>query len=481
MRKSVIVLLLLAACTDPPEEVGGVGDAIVPDVTQPSPDTGPAGVDIAVDTPAAPDKDIDTLLGPCLLLGVSEAEALSGDALLLSTLLPRTGPLAIYGLPMDRAVAMAVAEINGEGGIGGRKLGMLSCDSQGDSQVTTFTVTHLVEQGIAAVIGAATSFATMDAFTNVAKAGGLLMISPSATSPAITHFQDDGLLWRTAISNGVEAHAMSAHLLATGAKRVALVHANDVFGNGMREAFESHWCPKNDCENDYLPRPYNEQGRNIDQELALDAIEVFEPDAILVIGFSEPIANFVNQAHERGIVKLLLNHAARDPVFLSLIKYTDLLCHSLGVYAVEDPEGPAAGAFLSAYEAKWSEPAGVFTANAYDATYALAYAAATLGDTSVTGTALAQGLTKLTKGIKVVVGAAAFAGTSSALVSGNAPSIDLEGASSSLNFNPETGEPAGKVHAYHFATGVTLDAGLIYDEAGVYQAPQPGPPCQSQP
>ena len=99
----------------------------------------------------------------------------------------------------------------------------------------------------------------------------------------------------------------------------------------------------------------------------------------------------------------------------------------------------------------------------------------------MTGTALAQGLTKLTKGIKVVVGAAAFAGTSSALVSGNAPSIDLEGASSSLNFNPETGEPAGKVHAYHFATGVTLDAGLIYDEAGVYQAPQPGPPCQSQP
>jgi hypothetical protein len=76
----------------------------------------------------------------------------------------------------------------------------------------------------------------------------------------------------------------------------------------------------------------------------------------------------------------------------------------------------------------------------YDAFYVVAYALAALGDKPVTGVNLARALPRLSPpGVPIEVGPAAIPEALKVLREGRA--IDLDGSSTSLDFDPETGDP----------------------------------------
>jgi serine/threonine-protein kinase len=75
----------------------------------------------------------------------------------------------------------------------------------------------------------------------------------------------------------------------------------------------------------------------------------------------------------------------------------------------------------------------------YDAFYALAYALVALGDTPATGPAIASALARLGHGTSIDVGPGAILEATSTLAQGG--SIDLQGTTTSLDFDPGTGDP----------------------------------------
>jgi len=58
--------------------------------------------------------------------------------------------------------------------------------------------------------------------TNVAMPNGMVMISPSATSPALSTIEDNGLFFRTAPSDARQGVVMSDIIMERGYNSVAL-------------------------------------------------------------------------------------------------------------------------------------------------------------------------------------------------------------------------------------------------------------------
>jgi branched-chain amino acid transport system substrate-binding protein len=71
-----------------------------------------------------------------------------------------------------------------------------------------------------------------------------VMISPSATSPALTTAEDDGLFFRTAPSDAREGEVMADILTEKGIKSIALTYTNNDYGKGLAESIASAFAAK---------------------------------------------------------------------------------------------------------------------------------------------------------------------------------------------------------------------------------------------
>jgi branched-chain amino acid transport system substrate-binding protein len=70
---------------------------------------------------------------------------------------------------------------------------------------------------------------------------GMVMISPSATSPALSTVEDNGLFFRTAPSDARQGAVMSDVLMDKKIKKVALTYTNNDYGKGLADAFQKSY------------------------------------------------------------------------------------------------------------------------------------------------------------------------------------------------------------------------------------------------
>jgi branched-chain amino acid transport system substrate-binding protein len=72
----------------------------------------------------------------------------------------------------------------------------------------------------------------------------MVMISPSATSPALSTAEDDGLFFRTAPSDAREGEVMADILVEKGVQSIALTYTNNDYGKGLAEAIATSFTAK---------------------------------------------------------------------------------------------------------------------------------------------------------------------------------------------------------------------------------------------
>jgi branched-chain amino acid transport system substrate-binding protein len=90
-----------------------------------------------------------------------------------------------------------------------------------------------------AIMGADCSGVTGAILQNVARANGVVMVSPSATSPALSTAEDDGLFFRTAPSDARQGVVMTNVIMDRGIKTVALTYTNNDYGKGLADSFQA--------------------------------------------------------------------------------------------------------------------------------------------------------------------------------------------------------------------------------------------------
>jgi branched-chain amino acid transport system substrate-binding protein len=167
------------------------------------------------------------------------AGAASAEDVKIGILIGFTGPIESLTGHMANAAEEAMAEVNASGkALNGMNFVSVRGDSTcGDSAAGTAAAERLVTaEGIKGMVGGDCSGVTGAVLQNVARPNGIVMVSPSATSPALSTAEDDGLFFRTAPSDAREGQVMADVLVERGVKSIALTYTNNDYGKGLAEA-----------------------------------------------------------------------------------------------------------------------------------------------------------------------------------------------------------------------------------------------------
>lgn len=173
---------------------------------------------------------------------LSPAATAPTEALRLGSILSITGDLSDFGPPLEAAIELAISEINAGGGAFGLDVELSKGDSGTNADTGQSEATRLIEiEGVHAIIGALSSGVTQPIAENVAAPAGVVMISPASTAPAITTADDDGLLFRTPITDVAQGQVLSDLAIDLGYTTVCTMFVNTAYGQGLSEVFTENF------------------------------------------------------------------------------------------------------------------------------------------------------------------------------------------------------------------------------------------------
>ena len=158
--------------------------------------------------------------------------------ILIATAGPLKGQYAALGEQLRQGVGRAVADINASGGVNGEQLVLEVADDDCDPRQAMAVANDLVAKGVKFVAGHYCSGSSIAA-AKIYEDAGIIMISPSSTSPKFT---DDGG-WNVNRVCGRDdaqgAFAGRAVAKANAGKNIAILDDSSVYGVGLATMFKS--------------------------------------------------------------------------------------------------------------------------------------------------------------------------------------------------------------------------------------------------
>ncbi len=161
-------------------------------------------------------------------------------------LAPKTGALREVGESFERVARVAVDSINQKGGVDGRQLELIVEDTETVAATAGAKLQGLIDMGVVAVVGPATSGETENAYP-VARDNKVPIISPSATAPSLsrpppTGPDDDGYMFRNVPDDEIQGIAMAYYLKnlrEPNVTSVGVLFENSPYGSGLKNAFKT--------------------------------------------------------------------------------------------------------------------------------------------------------------------------------------------------------------------------------------------------
>ena len=146
---------------------------------------------------------------------------------------PFSGPLTQYGEMVEAGVAVAVKRINESGGANGRMLELIKMDDSCEPKQAVVVANRIVSNNIRFVVGHVCSGSTIPA-ADVYENEGVIMITPSATSPKLTEGKKHSMIFRT-IGRDDQQGPVAAEYIARviQPKAVAVLHDKQAYGQGI--------------------------------------------------------------------------------------------------------------------------------------------------------------------------------------------------------------------------------------------------------
>ena len=281
----------------------------------------------------------------------------------IGVILGFTGPIESLTPSMAASAELAFDEASDSGALlGGETIIPIRADSTCvDSAAATTAAEGLIAQGIAAIMGADCSGVTGAIASNVAVPNGVVMISPSATSPGLTTLDDKGLFFRTAPSDARGGQILADITKDRKIKSVAITYTNNDYGKGLADVYEAavkaHGIKVTAVAS-------HEDGKG-DYSAEVAVLAAAGGDAVAVIGY-------VDQGG-KGIIQASLDSGAFDTFILSDGMIGDSLIDAFGKSLNKSfgslPGSTAKGSkiFATVAEAAGIDPSGPYTGESYDA------------------------------------------------------------------------------------------------------------------
>jgi len=274
-----------------------------------------------------------------------------------------TGPIESLTPAMRDSAKLAFQEASDSGALlGGETITVLEGDSTCvDSAAAQSVAEGQVSQGVAAIMGADCSGVTGAIASNVAVPNGVVMISPSATSPGLTTLDDKGLFFRTAPSDARGGQILADITKDRGIKSVAITYTNNDYGKGLADVYEAAVKAHGISVTAVAA---HEDGK-ADYSAEVATLASAGGDAVAVIGYLDQGG--------KGIIQASLDSGAFDTFILSDGMIGQSLSDAFGKSlnksfgSLPGSTGKGAGIFAKVAKAGGIDSSGPYTGESYDA------------------------------------------------------------------------------------------------------------------
>ncbi|MCT8160477.1 ABC transporter substrate-binding protein [Pseudoruegeria sp. SHC-113] len=311
--------------------------------------------------------------------GLVAAGAASAEDVKLGVILGFTGPIESLTPAMAAGAELAMAEVTESGKfMDGGKVEPVRADSTCvDAGAAAAAAERLITaDGVKGIMGADCSGVTGAVLANVAVPNGIVMISPSATSPALSDAEDNGLFFRTAPSDARQGQVLADVLKEKGIMSVAVTYTNNDYGKGLADSFTAAFEA---VGGSVTGTTAHEDGK-ADYSAEVGALASAGGDALVVAGY-------VDQGGP-GVIRAALDSGAFDTFVLpdgmigAALEETfgDEIDGSIGTVPGTESEG--AGIMMKMIEAAGIENGdGPYVGESYDAAALIMLAMQAAGST----------------------------------------------------------------------------------------------------
>lgn len=296
------------------------------------------------------------------------ADADSENVIRIGSMFELTGAAAEYGISMNDAVKMAVAEINDAGGVDGKTIEIIERDIASDeAQASQAALSLVADENVSTIIGPALT-GTFQAAIPAANQYEVPIISPSATDDGV--LQDDNgnvhpYAFRTSFTNSFQGGALAqfANENLNASKAVVFGDNSSDYAQGLTQTFQDAFVGE-------IVAIENFTSDQTDFSATLTNIANMNFDVLYLPGYYEQAGPIVKQAREMGIDQPIIG-----PDGLGNTRMVDLAgtenmndVYYTSHFVVESDD-PAVQEFVQNYKDFTGNDPDMFTGLAYDAVY----------------------------------------------------------------------------------------------------------------
>ncbi|MFN7453399.1 MAG: ABC transporter substrate-binding protein [Pseudobdellovibrionaceae bacterium] len=278
-----------------------------------------------------------------------------------------TGADATFGQSTDEGIRLAIDEVNAAGGVNGKKIKLITMDTQGKSEEAASVVTRLIEQEkVVAVLGEVASTRSLAA-APIAQAKKIPMITPSSTNPKVTEVGD--YIFRVCFIDPFQGTVMAKFAVENlKAKKVAILReVSSDYSMGLSDFFIAKFKELGG----EIVADASYQNQDKDFKAQLTQIKSKNPEAIFVPGYYTQVGLIARQARELGIKAPLMGGDGWDSSKLFEIGGEAINGGYFSNHYSTDSTDPAAIEFMAKFKAKYNESPDGLSAAGYDAAQVL--------------------------------------------------------------------------------------------------------------
>lgn len=284
-----------------------------------------------------------------ILLSVGAMSAVDGvtpTGVLLGQACALEGPAKGLGTGMNLGLKAAIAEANAAGGVNGRTLDLAALDDGYDPDRCVDAVGRLIEERKVFCLAGFVGTPTAKAALPIATEAGVPVVG-LFTGAMFLRQPPQRLVFNVRASYDDETGLLVERLAADlGAKRIAVFHQNDSFGqaglSGTEKALKKRGLA--------LAGKGSFERNTVAVKTGLAAVMAGNPDAVVMVGPYKPVAAFVTEARAAGLQVPLatISFVGTENLIAELGARSDGLVISQVVPSPADPTLPVVAAYRAA-------------------------------------------------------------------------------------------------------------------------------------
>jgi branched-chain amino acid transport system substrate-binding protein len=289
-----------------------------------------------------------------------------------------TGDTATFGQSTDRGIRLAIDEVNGAGGVLGRKLEVITEDDRSVTEEARTAAQKLIQRdAVVALLGEVASSRSMAAAPEAQRAG-IPMISPASTNTRVTEIGD--YVFRTCFIDPFQGAVMARFAFTElGARRVAILFDfKQDYSVGLADAFRQKF---RELGGEIVADERYTSG-DIEFRAQLTTIRGAAPDAVFVPGYYTELGLIAKQARELGLGAPLLGGDGWDSEKTLEIGGNAVEGYYFSTHYSAESDDPRVKAFVLRFKERYSGVPDAMAALGYDAAKLLADALGRAGSTN---------------------------------------------------------------------------------------------------